>query len=67
MPKFMLPEKALARLVGDEGASVADRVNALKMISRPALCMRRLLHRSHTHPPHVPSKLRPWHMRKKFS
>jgi len=27
MPKFMLPETALARLVEDEGASIADRVS----------------------------------------
>ena len=32
MPKFMQPETALARLVEDEGASVADRVRALKML-----------------------------------
>jgi hypothetical protein len=54
----MLPETALARLVEDEGASVADRVRALKMIPHPALCMlRRILHRSHADPTRVPSRL----------
>ena len=47
MPKFMQPETALARLVEDEGAPVADRVRALRMLAHPPLCMlRRLLHRS---------------------
>jgi hypothetical protein len=55
MPKFMLPEKALARLIEDEGASIADRVRALKMIG---LCMlRRILHRSQIEPNRVPSRL----------
>ena len=54
----MLPETALARLVEDEGASIADRVRALKMLPRPALCMlRRILHRSRTDPSQVPSRL----------
>ena len=54
----MLPETALARLVEDEGVSVADRVSALRLIPHPALCMlRRLLHRSRTEPSPVPSKL----------
>jgi len=58
MPKFMLPETALARLVEDESASIADRVSALRLIPHPALCMlRRLLHRSRTDPSPVPSKL----------
>ena len=54
----MQPTTALARLVEDEGASVADRVRALKMLPHPALCMlRRLLHRSRTEPTRVPSRL----------
>jgi len=54
----MLPETALARLVEDEGASIADRVSALRLIPHPALCMlRRLLHRSRTDLTRVPSKL----------
>ena len=54
----MLPERALARLVEDEGASSADRVRALKMISHPGLCMlRRILHRSQIEPNRVPSRL----------
>src|SRR5260370_23522323 len=58
MPKFMQPETALARLVEDEGATVADRVSALKMIPHPALCMlRRILHRSRTDSTCVPSRL----------
>jgi hypothetical protein len=56
--KFMLPETALARLVEDDSASVADRVRALRMIEHPALCLlRRLLHRSHSNPERVPSRL----------
>jgi hypothetical protein len=58
MPKFMQPETALARLVDDEGAPVAARVQALRQLAHPPLCMlRRLLHRSRTEPSHVPSRL----------
>ena len=54
----MQPETALARLVEDEGASIADRVRALKMLPHPALCMlRRILHRSRTEPARVPPRL----------
>jgi hypothetical protein len=54
----MQPETALARLVEDEGASVSDRVRALKLLPHPALCMlRRLLHRSRTEPTRIPSRL----------
>jgi hypothetical protein len=58
MPKFMQPETALARLVEDEGASVADRVRALRMLAHPSLCMlRRILHRSRHDPARMPSRL----------
>ena len=58
MAKFMEPSTALARLVEDEGATVADRVRALRMIEHPPLVMlRRLLHRSRTNPEPVPSRL----------
>jgi hypothetical protein len=56
--KFMLPETALARLVEDPGATVADRVRALRLLDHPPLVMlRRLLHRSHSSPDRVPSRL----------
>jgi hypothetical protein len=58
MPKFMQPETALARLVENEGASVGDRVRALRMLEHPPLCMlRRLLHRSRKEPNRVPPRL----------
>jgi hypothetical protein len=58
MAKFMEPETALARLVEDADATIADRVRALRMIPHPALCMlRRLLHRSRTEPGRVPPRL----------
>jgi hypothetical protein len=58
MAKFMKVESALARLVEDEGATVADRVRALRLLPHPALCMlRRLLHRSRTEPARVPARL----------
>jgi hypothetical protein len=58
MAKFMEPETALARLVEDEGATIADRVRALRMIPHPALCLlRRLLHRSRTEPGRVPARV----------
>ena len=58
MAKFMHPNVALSRLVEDEGATIADRVRALRMIPHPALCMlRRLLFRSRTTPGLVPSRL----------
>jgi len=54
----MLPETALSRLVEDDGALLADRVRALKMLAHPPLCMlRRLLHRSRTEPSSVPARL----------
>jgi hypothetical protein len=44
--------------VEDPGATIADRVRALRMIDHPGLCMlRRLLHRSHSNPDRVPSRL----------
>lgn len=49
MPKFMLPETALARLAEDDNAPVGARVQALKQLTHPPLCLlRRLLHRSRT-------------------
>jgi hypothetical protein len=58
MAKFLKVETALARLVEDEGATIADRVRALKMLEHPALCLlRRLLYRSRTTPGLVPSRL----------
>jgi hypothetical protein len=54
----MDPITALSRLVEDEGATVADRVRALRMIEHPSLCLlRRLLHRSRSNPERVPSRL----------
>lgn len=58
MAKFLDPNTALSRLVEDPGATIADRVRALRMIPHPALCMlRRLLFRSRTTPGLVPSRL----------
>jgi hypothetical protein len=58
MAKFMDPATALSRLVEDDGALLADRVRALKLILHPRLCMlRRLLRRSRTEPSRVPSRL----------
>jgi hypothetical protein len=58
MAKFMHPNVALSRLVEDEGATIADRVRALRMIPHPALCLlRRLLHRSRTEPGRVPARV----------
>jgi len=49
MPKFMRPETALARLAEDDEAPVSARVQALKQLAHPPLCLlRRLLHRSRT-------------------
>jgi hypothetical protein len=54
----MEPETALAKLVEDSGATIADRVHALRLIPHPALCLlRRLLHRSRTEPGRVPPRL----------
>lgn len=58
MAKFLDPNTALSRLVEDPGATIADRIRALRMIPHPALCMlRRLLFRSRTTPGLVPSRL----------
>ena len=58
MSKFLLPSTALSRLVENEGASVGDRVRALRMLEHPPLLMlRRLLHRSRTQPNRVPPRL----------
>jgi hypothetical protein len=54
----MKVESVLSRLVEDEGATIADRVRALRMLPHPALCLlRRLLHRSRTEPGRVPARV----------
>jgi hypothetical protein len=56
--KFMSVSAALSRVVEDEGATIADRVRALRPIPHPALCLlRRLLHRSRTEPGRVPARV----------
>jgi hypothetical protein len=58
MSKFLKPETALARLVEEDGASVGDRVRALRMLEHPPLLMlRRLLHRSRKEPGRIPPRL----------
>ena len=59
MPKFMLPETALARVVEDDQAPIRARVKALEQIAHPSLCMlRRLLVNSAKRKKRVPSKVR---------
>ena len=58
MPKFMLPETALARLVEDEDAPVRARVQALEQLAHPPLCLlRRLLVDTTKRVKPVPSKV----------
>jgi hypothetical protein len=58
MPKFMLPETALSRLVEDDSAPIGARVKALEQLKHPALCMlRRLLVSTSKRTKPVPSKL----------
>jgi hypothetical protein len=58
MPKFMLPETALCRVVEDPAAPIRARVQALQQLAHPPLCMlRRLLVDTSKRKKPVPSKL----------
>ena len=58
MSKFMSPTAALKRLVEDDAAPCAARVQALRQIARPPLCLlRRLLVKTTKRVKPVPSRL----------
>ena len=58
VPKFMQPETALARLAEDDQAPVMARVQALRQLVHPPLCLlRRLLVDSAKRTPQVLDRL----------